>query len=164
MEQNLLKFDGRIVVVTGAAGGGIGTSVTRMLAEAGANTVIKSDDNELIRHLYLEAAKTVRYGGVAPDAALRMITLNAARELGLDSRLGSIEVGKDADLAVFSGHPLNAFSRCEMTLIEGEPFFTHNSDSLWVEGMGSAITKCRADFGAEIDLDLRPLQLEEIRQ
>ncbi|MBI3865777.1 MAG: amidohydrolase family protein [Planctomycetia bacterium] len=94
-----------------------------LLAEAGANTVIKSDDAELIRHLYLEAAKTLRYGGVAPDAALRMVTLNAARELGLDARLGSIEVGKDADLAVFSGHPLNAFSRCEMTLIEGEPYF-----------------------------------------
>jgi imidazolonepropionase-like amidohydrolase len=94
-----------------------------LLHEAGANTVIKSDDAELIRHLYLEAAKTVRYGGVAPDAALRMITLNAARELGLDSRLGSIEVGKDADLVIFSGHPLNAFSRCEMTLIEGEPYF-----------------------------------------
>jgi imidazolonepropionase-like amidohydrolase len=94
-----------------------------LLSEAGANVVIKSDDEELIRHLYLEAAKTVRYGCVAPDAALRMITLNSARELGLDARLGSIEVGKDADLAIFSGHPLNAYSRCEMTLIEGEPFF-----------------------------------------
>lgn len=94
-----------------------------LLAEAGANVVIKSDDAELIRHLYLEAAKTVRYGGMASDAALRMITLNSARELGLDARIGSIEVGKDADLAIFSGHPLNAFSRCEMTLIEGEPYF-----------------------------------------
>ena len=94
-----------------------------LLAEAGANIVIKSDDAELIRHLYLEAAKPVRYGGVAPDAALRMITFNSARELGLDAQMGSIEVGKDADLAIFSGHPLNAFSRCEMTLIEGEPYF-----------------------------------------
>jgi imidazolonepropionase-like amidohydrolase len=52
-----------------------------------------------------------------------MITLNSARELGLDARMGSIEAGKDADLAIFSGHPLNAFSRCEMTIIEGEVFF-----------------------------------------
>jgi imidazolonepropionase-like amidohydrolase len=52
-----------------------------------------------------------------------MITLNSARELGLDARTGSIEAGKDADLAIFSGHPLNAFSRCEMTIIEGEVFF-----------------------------------------
>ncbi|MFN0053964.1 MAG: amidohydrolase family protein, partial [Planctomycetales bacterium] len=94
-----------------------------LLAEAGANIVLKSDDAELIRHLYQEAAKTLRYGNVAPDVALRMITLNSARELGLEGRMGSIEVGKDADLAVFSGHPLNAFSRCEMTLIEGELYF-----------------------------------------
>lgn len=94
-----------------------------LLSEAGANVVLKSDDHELIRHLYLEAAKMLRYGGVAPDAALRMITFNSARELGLDSRMGSIEVGKDADIAIFSGHPLNAFSRCEMTIIDGEVFF-----------------------------------------
>jgi imidazolonepropionase-like amidohydrolase len=94
-----------------------------LLLEAGANVVLKSDDAELIRHLYLEAAKMLRYGNVAPEAALRMITLNPARELGLDSRMGSIESGKDADLAIFSGHPLNAFSRCEMTIVEGEVFF-----------------------------------------
>jgi imidazolonepropionase-like amidohydrolase len=94
-----------------------------LLSEAGANVVLKSDDHELIRHLYLEAAKMLRYGGVTPDAALRMITLNSARELGLDARMGAIEVGKDADIAIFSGHPLNAFSRCEMTIIDGEVFF-----------------------------------------
>jgi imidazolonepropionase-like amidohydrolase len=94
-----------------------------LLAEAGANVVLKSDDAELIRHLYLEAAKMVRYGGAAPDAALRMITLNSARELGLEGRMGSIEPGKDADLAIFSGHPLSAFSRCEMTIIDGEVYF-----------------------------------------
>jgi imidazolonepropionase-like amidohydrolase len=94
-----------------------------LLSEAGANVVLKSDDAELIRHLYLEAAKMVRYGGATPDAALRMITLNSARELGLEARMGSIEPGKDADLAIFSGHPLDAFSRCEMTIIDGEVFF-----------------------------------------
>jgi len=95
-----------------------------LLKEAGANIVIKSDDWELIRHLYLEAAKTVRYGNMSPDHALQTITLNSARELGLNDRIGSIEVGKEADLAVFSGHPLNAFSRCEMTFIEGELYFS----------------------------------------
>jgi imidazolonepropionase-like amidohydrolase len=95
-----------------------------LLKEAGANIVIKSDDRELIRHLYLEAAKTVRYGNMSPDHALQTITLNSARELSLHDRIGSIEVGKDADLAIFSGHPLNAFSRCEMTFIEGELYFS----------------------------------------
>ncbi len=97
-----------------------------LLHEAGANAVIKSDDWELIRHLYLEAAKTVRYGNMPPDAALQTITLNPAKELGLSDRLGSIEVGKQADLAIFSGHPLNAFSRCEQTLIAGEVYFTRD--------------------------------------
>ncbi|MSR58247.1 MAG: amidohydrolase [Planctomycetaceae bacterium] len=97
-----------------------------LLAEAGANVVLKSDDAELMRHLYQDAAKMIRYGSVAPDAALRMITLNSARELGLENRMGSIEVGKDGDLAVFNGHPLNAFSRCEMTLVEGEPYFVRD--------------------------------------
>lgn len=95
-----------------------------LLHQAGANAVIKSDDWELIRHLYQEAAKTVRYGNMPPDVALQTITLNPARELGLADRLGSIEVGKQADLAIFSGHPLSAFSRCEQTLIAGEVYFS----------------------------------------
>ena len=95
-----------------------------LLHEAGANVVIKSDDWELIRHLYAEAAKTVRYGNMPPDVALQTITLNPAKELGLSDRLGSIEVGKQGDIAIFSGHPLNGFSRCEQTLIAGEPYFT----------------------------------------
>lgn len=94
-----------------------------LLNEAGVNTVIKSDDWELIRHLYLEAAKTVRYGNMSFDDALRTITINPARELGLEERIGSIEVGKDADIAIFNGHPLNAYSRCEMTIIDGEVYF-----------------------------------------
>ena len=85
--------------------------------------MIKSDNAELMRNLFHEAAKTVRYGGMSPHDALQTITLNAARELGLDDRIGSIEVGKDADIAFFNGHPLNAFSRCEMTMIEGEVYF-----------------------------------------
>jgi imidazolonepropionase-like amidohydrolase len=95
-----------------------------LLREAGINAVIKSDNAELKRHLYLEAAKTVRYGNMHPDHALQAITLNPAKELGLDKRMGSIEVGKDGDVALFNGHPLNGYSRCEMTLIEGEIYFS----------------------------------------
>jgi len=94
-----------------------------LLHEAGANVVIKSDNSELIRHLNQEAAKTVRYGSIPPDDALQAVTLNPARELGIDNRVGSIEVGKDADLAVFNTHPLSSFARCEMTLIDGEVYF-----------------------------------------
>src|SRR5262249_14256566 len=94
-----------------------------LLTEAGVTVCLKSDSNELMRHLYQEAAKCVKYGGMTELEALKTITINGARQLGLDKRIGSLEVGKDADLVVFNGHPLNSFSRPEWTLIEGEIFF-----------------------------------------
>jgi imidazolonepropionase-like amidohydrolase len=65
----------------------------------------------------------VKYGGMSEDEALKTVTLNGAKQLGLDKRIGSIEVGKDADIAIFNGHPLNSYSRCDMTLVEGEVYF-----------------------------------------
>jgi imidazolonepropionase-like amidohydrolase len=100
-----------------------------LLTEAGVSVCLKSDSNELMRHLYQEAAKTVKYGGLSEIEALKTITLNGAKQLGLDKRIGSIEVGKDADLAIFNGHPLNCYSRPEMTLVEGEVYF-QRSDKL----------------------------------
>lgn len=94
-----------------------------LLTEAGVQVCIKSDDEELVRHLYQEAAKIVKYGAVPEVKALEMITLNPARQLGLDRRIGTIEIGKQADIALFNGHPFDGFSRCEMTLIEGEVWF-----------------------------------------
>ena len=94
-----------------------------LMSEAGVVVTLNSDSDELIRHLYIEAAKAVKYGGVSETEALRMITLNAARQLGIASRAGSLEPGKDADLAVFNGHPLSPFSRCVMTLVDGEVVF-----------------------------------------
>ena len=96
---------------------------TTLLCKAGVNTVVKSDDAELIRHMNLEAAKSLRYGNMPEEAAIRMVTLNSARELNLDDRIGSIEVGKDGDIAVFNGHPFSPFSRCELTIIEGDVWF-----------------------------------------
>lgn len=94
-----------------------------LLTEAGVRVCIKSDDPDLIRHLNLEAAKMVRYGGVSEEQALAMVTINPAHELGLEHRLGSIEVGKDADLAIFNAHPFDVAARCEMTLVDGEVWF-----------------------------------------
>jgi imidazolonepropionase-like amidohydrolase len=94
-----------------------------LLNEAGAVVCLKSDSNELMRHLYQEAAKCIKYGGMSETEALKTITLNGAKQLGLDKRIGTIEVGKDADLAIFSGHPLNSYARVEMTLVEGEVYF-----------------------------------------
>src|SRR5207247_9233618 len=101
---------------------------TALLHQAGASVCLKSDSNELMRHLYQEAAKCIKYGGMSEQEALRTITLNGAKQLGLDKRLGSIEIGKDADLAIFNGHPLNSFSRVELTLVEGEVYFQRSAD------------------------------------
>ncbi|MBD3676398.1 MAG: amidohydrolase family protein, partial [Planctomycetaceae bacterium] len=94
-----------------------------LLQEAGINAVIKSDDAELIRHMTKEAAKTIRYGNMPEQAALQAVTRNSSRELGLDDRIGTLEVGKDGDLAIFNAHPFNAFAMCEMTIIEGDIYF-----------------------------------------
>ncbi|MDB5387230.1 MAG: imidazolonepropionase [Planctomycetaceae bacterium] len=125
-----------------------------LLNQAGINSVIKSDDWELIRHLYLEAAKTVRYGGLSPETALQLVTSNPARELGLQNRIGSLEVGKDGDLGIYNGHPLHAFSRCEMTLIEGEVYFERRSQP-------SAMTAAGA--GRLQAVNMLPLPTPEIR-
>lgn len=98
-----------------------------LLTRAGVRVSLKSDSDELMRHLYLEAAKAVKYGDVTEEQALAMITVNPARELGLEGRLGSIEKGKDADLAIFNAHPFDGFARCEMTLVDGEVWFQRNS-------------------------------------
>ncbi len=98
-----------------------------LMTRAGARVCIKSDSEELIRHLNLEAAKMVKYGGSTEEEALAMITINPARELGLDRRLGSIEVGKDADIAIFNAHPFDGFARCELALVDGEVQFHRKS-------------------------------------
>lgn len=94
-----------------------------MLLRAGINTCIVSDSGDVIRRLYGEAAKVVGYCGVSENEALAMITINPARALEIDHLCGSLEVGKHADLAIFDRHPLDSFTRCVMTLIEGRVEF-----------------------------------------
>lgn len=89
---------------------------------------INSDSDELIRHLNHEAAKTVRYGGVSENDALRMITINPAIQLGIEDKVGSIEVGKQADFAVWSGHPLSIYSIAEKTYVDGVLRFDREND------------------------------------
>ena len=94
-----------------------------IMAQRGVRVSINSDSDERIRRLYQEAAKAMHYGGVSEEEALKMITLHAAWQLGVDKQVGSIEVGKDADLAIFNGHPFAPASRVEMTLVDGRVFF-----------------------------------------
>jgi imidazolonepropionase-like amidohydrolase len=94
-----------------------------LMAERGVRVSINSDSDERARRLYQEAAKAMHYGGASEEEALKMITLHPAWQLGVDKRVGSIEVGKDADLAIFNGHPFAPSSRVEMTLVDGRVFF-----------------------------------------
>lgn len=99
-----------------------------ILTKNGVVTSINSDSDELIRHLYHEAAKTQRYGGLNDDEALRLITLNPAIQLGIDHRVGSIEKGKDADLVIFNAHPLSIYAIPQLTIVDGIVYFDRNND------------------------------------
>ena len=81
-----------------------------------------------MRRLNLDAAKVTKYSSVPEEEALKMITLNPAKQLGIDKRTGSIEVGKDADIVIWNAHPFSVYSSVETTMIEGEVYFDRNSD------------------------------------
>ncbi len=99
-----------------------------LLHNAGVVVSFNSDNAELARRLNLEAAKAVKYGKVPPEEALKFVTLNPARQLGIDARVGSLEPGKDADLVVWSGSPLSTLSRCEQTWVDGRCYFDREED------------------------------------
>ena len=91
-----------------------------LLDEAGVLSSVNSDSEEMMRRLYGEAAKSVRYAGMDPVRALALVTLNPAKQLGIEARVGSIEVGKDADLVLLTGDPLSSLARVRWTMVDGE--------------------------------------------
>jgi len=99
-----------------------------ILTRNGVVTSINSDSDELIRHLYHEAAKTQRYGGLTDEEALKLITINPAKQLGIEDRVGSIEKGKDADLVIFNAHPLSIYAIPQQTIVDGIVYFDRNND------------------------------------
>jgi len=106
----------------------------KIMHDAGVNIVINSDSTTIGRPLNLEAAKVLKYNDLSEEEALKMITFNAAKSLELDQRLGSIELGKDGDLAVFDRHPLDSTSKCVLTIIEGKIYFDYAKDSMTARG------------------------------
>jgi imidazolonepropionase-like amidohydrolase len=89
----------------------------------GVRVAIKSDSEDYTRRLNQEAAKAMRYGGATEEEALKMITLNAAWIVGVDDRVGSIDVGKDADLVIWDGYPLSSYGVPEKVFIDGDLYF-----------------------------------------
>ena len=101
-----------------------------MSMRKGVRVAIKSDSEDYTRRLNQEAAKTMRYGGATEEEALKMITLNAAWIVGVDDRVGSIDVGKDADLVIWDGYPLSSYGVPEKVLIDGDVYFDRSQPGL----------------------------------
>lgn len=99
-----------------------------IMHRAGVLASVNSDSDELARHLNVDAAKAVHWGGLNEDEALALATINPARQLGIADRVGSIETGKDADLVLWTDHPLSTYARVETTMIEGEIYFDRKRD------------------------------------
>ncbi len=99
-----------------------------LLHNQGVNVSFNSDDAELGRHMNHEAAKAIKYGGVDPMEALKFVTLNPAKQLRIDTKVGSLEIGKNADIAIWNGSPLSTLARCEQTWIDGRKYFDRGID------------------------------------
>ena len=99
-----------------------------LMTRRGVVVSINSDDAAEATHLNQEAAKSIAYGGLTHDEALKLVTLNPAIQLGIDKRVGSIDVGKDADLAIYNRDPLSAYAIVEKTLIDGRVYFDRTAD------------------------------------
>jgi imidazolonepropionase-like amidohydrolase len=101
---------------------------TAIMTRAGVVMSVNSDSDERARRLNLEAAKAMRFGDLSEEESLKLITINPAIQLGIQERVGSIEVGKDADLAIWNAHPFSVYARVDTTLIDGDIFFDRARD------------------------------------
>ena len=104
-----------------------------LLYKMGVTTGFNSDDAEMGRRLNQEAAKAVLYGGISEEEALKFVTLNPAKMLKIDSRTGSLKVGKDADIVIWNSNPLSVYAKPEKTFVEGVKYFDLEQDKLLQE-------------------------------
>lgn len=100
-----------------------------IMHKVGLNVCINSDDAEMARRLNQEAGKVVRYGGVSEEDALKMVTLNPAKALHVDDKVGSIKPGKDADIVIWSDNPLSIYAKSEQTIVDGIVYFDRQKDA-----------------------------------
>jgi imidazolonepropionase-like amidohydrolase len=99
-----------------------------ILTKVGVNTSMNSDDAEMARRLNQEAAKAIKYGGLTEVEALKLVTLNPAKMLHLDDKVGSIKVGKTADLVIWTDNPMSIYAKADKTLIDGQIYFDRDED------------------------------------
>ena len=100
-----------------------------IMHNAGVTVAINSDDREMSRRLNQEAAKTVKYGGMSELEAWKTVTINPAKLLHIDDKVGSIKEGKDADVVLWSNHPMSIYAKVEKTIIDGKVFFDRAEDA-----------------------------------
>lgn len=101
-----------------------------LMNDVGLNVCINSDDPDMGRRLNQEAAKSILYGGMSEEDAFKMVTLNPAKALHVENRVGSIQAGKDADLVIWSANPLSVYAVAEKTIVDGIIYFDRDHDLL----------------------------------
>ncbi|KQS41354.1 amidohydrolase family protein [Pedobacter sp. Leaf194] len=101
----------------------------KIMHNVGVTTAFNSDDAEMARHLNQEAGKSVLYGGVPEEDALKFVTLNPARMLHIDDKVGSLKPGKDADVVVWSANPLSIYAKAEKTFVDGVAYWDIDKDA-----------------------------------
>ncbi len=101
---------------------------TALMTKRGVVVSVNSDDAAEATHLNQEAAKSMKFGGLTHDEALKLVTINPAMQLGIDKRVGSIDVGKDADLVIYNHDPLSAYAVAQKTIVDGRVVFDRDKD------------------------------------
>ena len=101
-----------------------------LMSQAGVVTAINSDNREMARRLNQEAGKTIKYGNLSEVEAMKLVTLNPAKLLNLDHRMGSIKIGKDADLVLWNEHPLSIYSKPLKTIVDGKIYYDIEEDEI----------------------------------
>src|SRR2546430_5108760 len=101
-----------------------------MSSRRGVRVALKSYSNDVVRRLNQDAGKVMRYGGATQEDALKMITLNPAWIIGVDDRVGSLDVGKDADIAIWNSYPLSSAALADQVLIDGDLYFDRSLPGL----------------------------------
>jgi imidazolonepropionase-like amidohydrolase len=116
-------------------------------------TSVNSDSADLARRLNTEAAKSMKYGGLSPDDALKLVTINPAKQLRIEAKTGSLENGKDADFVIWTGNPVSNYARVQQTWIDGRKYFDRAED-----------TEARKSFAAQREALVQKALMERLKE
>jgi len=124
-----------------------------MMNGQGVITSVNSDSADLARRLNTEAAKSMKYGGLSPEDALKLVTINAAKQLRIDAKVGSLEAGKDADFVIWTANPLSNYARVQQTWIDGRKYFDRTEDA-----------EARKTFGVQREALVQKALVERLKE